>query len=477
MKVKHLLCGIVVVILILYIFKILFYRGNGFNVGGQLGVEQCSQIPRSKRTDIGGGEFLCIADCDECAGIDCNSSCSASNTCKDGKCKCDPKFTGSNCEKCNNASMSIATCCTCLSASEISKDPTRMCALLSGSECCNKEHSGKQYCSVDSSTGKCIANHPQCSELNSASECNTDKYPECKWCPNQKCGGKDGGVCNASNTKCPELYPDPCEKSPCNSSENTCIRSGSLSCSYTCSCTPRWSGSNCKEEVWWEGTNFSPNVEGTSSIPTYCTKDKDCTTNLNDAYCDLQTHRCSLFCGIRDGDNPCYYTIGNRKGIFDGKLKGKEGETYYRAPCVSTDDPKYPNKGICPFGTVSNYERAVLNPNAKLENEDCRHRLCDPIKYGGQQGNKDYTNCSFVNGSSTDNFAKLVKLNMGTLENDIMGCPSIPFYEYSSNPSKDCKIKQHDVKNTNWCCSPSPSTPAPPPLSHWSNTSNNKFGL
>ena len=35
MKVKHLLCGIVVAIFIVYIFKVIFHGGNGFSIGGE----------------------------------------------------------------------------------------------------------------------------------------------------------------------------------------------------------------------------------------------------------------------------------------------------------------------------------------------------------------------------------------------------------------------------------------------------------
>ena len=112
MKVKHLLCGIVVAILILYILKILFHGGNGFSIGGQ-DEPTCPSKGSSKEesSPVGLDEYLCIGRCDLCNPTECPPKRSTCNP-DDGTCSCtDPsRNKGPKCNQCTSSYTNPPDC-------------------------------------------------------------------------------------------------------------------------------------------------------------------------------------------------------------------------------------------------------------------------------------------------------------------------------------------------------------------------------
>ena len=445
MKVKHLLCGIVVAILILYIFKILFHSGNGFSIGGQS--DTCPG--RTEKSKIGlPDEFLCIGDCNPCAGNPCHHPNGKCNP--DGSCSCTPNFRPPNCSDCS-ASYNGPKC-ECLIVTNPEQCPihndSQTCCLL------------QTDCLYNASNGTCFKRNASCSEYKNKENCNTSGT-KCKYC--------DASICdNGSETpmnKCFSIkeHSENCSASPsaCKSASQCeghgyCHTNPNNKCEFSCSCNPRYytspkpemgiyktyegidephymyKGKKCKS-VLYAGTAYNTNKMDAN--PTICTKDTDCKAEGEGGVCDKLTYSCQPKCS--QGDTCQYLTDDYPEGSPARKFST---QTFN---CTNASD----NNSYCPFGLVANTK--IRNNTNTLKDPDCQKRLCDPFNQ----------NCSEVNQLTDLSTLKLFTFDGITGYDKATGagqyCPSINYYELN-NENDNCFVKHSDETKTDWCCSLKP---------------------
>lgn len=272
MKVKHLLCGIVIAILILYILKILFHSGNGFSIGGQSGGE-CMNISGDWYTSLTGDKVAMNIEQDpenNCIGSGTHYYMQGKShpfTFKLTKDPEDPNKTSIQVDQPDAPRPAPENFSGTIQKVPLSGDTPAYLKFIAGST-------------------------------------NPQIYYQ-KITPTPTPGG-GGEICPGRTEKSLIGLPDdflcigdcdPCANDPCNKPNGKCNPDGS------CSCTPRFSGSNCdKCSASYNGPNCSclivTNPEQCKTFDdneTCCNAQTDCLFNASNGKCLKRNASCSEY--------------------------------------------------------------------------------------------------------------------------------------------------------------------------------------